>query len=278
MSRVSGEEPSLCDERAIYRTPSPEASPRRWDLSRGAAGVRRVACGPVRPASRSVEFRIEIGLEHMFFRRCSAFGAGAQLPRRPPTACGTDAHRGARGLGCRRPAGGRPQRPRRYPPRLGLRLGPGRIDVRQNDIDRPNPRDASGEPRDCKDLSDTCGAPSLQCHSDGHPVPGSVSRAPSCSASDRAGEIAGPDDVLSMQSHGAKERQIPFVPDRDSFSGLPPFPPAIPDLEPEVNRSRHGTRPISVRNTTDLDEGAAGAGPAHSGPAPPRARPETAVV
>ena len=219
MPRVSGEEPSLCDERAIYRTPSPEASPRRWDLSRGAAGVRRVACGPVRPSSRSVEFRTEIGRvphrdrsgsaprsvrfrteigpEHTFFRRCSAFGAGAQLPRRRPAACGTDAHRGARGPGCRRPAGGRPQRPRRRPPRLGPRPGPGRIDVRQNDIDRPNLRDASGEPRDCKDLSDTCGASSLQCHSDGHPVPG-VRLTRSLMLRRRpGGRDTGPDDASS---------------------------------------------------------------------------------
>ena len=161
-------------------------------------------------APRSVRFRTEIGPEHTFFRRCSAFGAGAQLPRRRPAACGTDAHRGARGPGCRRPAGGRPQRPRRYPPRLGLRPGPGRIDVRQNDIDRPNPRDASGEPRDCKDLSDTCGAPSLQCHSDGHPVPGVRLTRPLMLRRRPGGRDTGPDDVLSMQSHGAKERRIPL--------------------------------------------------------------------
>ena len=43
--------------------------------------------------------------------------------------------------------------------------------VRQNDIDRPPLRNASGEPRDCKDLSERYGARSLQCHSDGHPPP-----------------------------------------------------------------------------------------------------------
>ena len=163
------------------------------------------------------------------------------------------------------PAGGRPQRPRRHPPRLGLRPGPGRIDVRQNDIGRPNPRDASGESRDCKDLSDTCAALSLQCHSDGHPVPGVHLTRPSCSTSDRAGEIAGLDDVLSTQSHGAKERRIPFVPDRDSSGSLPPFPLALPDLEPEVNRSRRGIRPISMRGRRGPR--AAGAGPAPPDPA-----------
>ena len=164
------------------------------------------------------------------------------------------------------PAGGRPQRPRRHPPRLGLRPGPGRIDVRQNDIGRPNPRDASGESRDCKDLSDTCATLSLQCHSDGHPVPGVHLTRPSCSTSDRAGEIAGLDDVLSTQSHGAKERRIPFVPDRDSSGSLPPCPLALPDLEPEVNRSRRGIRPISMRGRRGPR--AAGAGPAPPGPGP----------
>ena len=212
MPRVSGEEPSLCDERAIYRTPSPEASPRRWDLSRGAAGVRRVACGPVRPSSRSVEFRTEIGRVPHRDRSSSAprsvRSTRSSGAARPPASAPArsfrvgvqrraDAHRGARGPGCRRPAGGRPQRPRRYPPRLGLRPGPGRIDVRQNDIDRPNLRDASGEPRDCKDLSDTCGASSLQCHSDGHPVPG-VRLTRSLMLRRRpGGRDTGPDDASS---------------------------------------------------------------------------------
>ena len=50
--------------------------------------------------------------------------------------------------------------------------------VRQNDIDRPPLRNASGEPRDCKDLSERYGAWSLQCHSDGHPPPEPPPRAP----------------------------------------------------------------------------------------------------
>ena len=241
--------PSLGPPSSTPTDPGARVAPAAW----GPRSPRSL--GPAPPprrdrsysAPRSVHFRPEIGPEHAFFRRCSAFGADAQLPRRRPTACGTNAHRGARGLGCRRPAGGRPQRPRRHPPRLGLRPGPGRIDVRQNDIDRPNPRDASGEPRDCKDLSDTCDAPSLQCHSDGHPVPGVRLTRPLMLRKRPGGQDTGPDDVLSMQSHGAKERRIPFVPDRDSSSGLPPSPPAIPDLEPEVNRSRCGIRPISVR-------------------------------
>lgn len=46
----------------------------------------------------------------------------------------------------------------------------GRADVHQNDIDRPSLRDASEEPRDCKDLSETHGVLAFQCHSDGHPL------------------------------------------------------------------------------------------------------------
>ena len=224
-------------------------------------------------APRSVEFRTEIGPEHTFFRRCSAFGAGAQLPRRRPTACGTDAYRDARGPGCRRPAGGRPQRPRRRPPRLGPRPGPGRIDVRQNDIGRPNPRDASGEPRDCKDLSDTCGALSLQCHSDGHPVPG-VRLTRSLMLRRRpGGRDTGPDDVLFTQSHGAKERRIRLsrivtVPAacRPSRRRSPISARNRTDLEPEVDRSRCGIRPISTRGRRGPR--ATGAGPAHPGPGP----------